>query len=143
MLSQPQQVFSVRGFEALFPPLGPWIMQSVSLLSCSSRFIHTKCGTACSTSYVLTHLVLQPLPCLESSPPWLSVSAPPTGLNECFFFNSLVVGLPYSSIFWQFWLFFVFKFVVLLWLCEETQCIYLHLYFGQKPPKPPILFLCH
>ena len=27
------------------------------------------------------------------------ISAPPTSLSECFFFNSLVVGLPYSSIF--------------------------------------------
>ena len=34
-----------------------------------------------------------------------AVSTPPTGLNGCFFFNSLVVGLPYSSIFWHFWLF--------------------------------------
>ena len=39
----------------------------------------------------------------------LPVSAPPTGLNECVFFNSLVVGLAYSSVFCQFWLFFVFK----------------------------------
>ena len=39
---------------------------------------------------------------------------PHTSLNECFFFSSLVVGLPYSLIFWQFWLFFVFKFVVVL-----------------------------
>ena len=38
----------------------------------------------------------------------------PTGLDECFFFNFLVVRHPYSSIFCQFWLFFVFKFVVLL-----------------------------
>ena len=29
----------------------------------------------------------------------LPISVPPTGLGECFFFNSLVVGLPYSSIF--------------------------------------------
>ena len=40
---------------------------------------------------------------------WLPISAPPTGLDECFFFNSLVVGLPYSSI-------FCFKFVVVLLL---------------------------
>ena len=39
---------------------------------------------------------------------WLPISASPTGLNGCFFFNSLVVRLPYSLIFWQFWLFFVF-----------------------------------
>ena len=27
-------------------------------------------------------------------------STPPTGLDECFFFNSLAFGLPYSLIFW-------------------------------------------
>ena len=32
----------------------------------------------------------------------LPISTPPTYMNECFFFNSLVVGLPYSSIFCQF-----------------------------------------
>ena len=32
-------------------------------------------------------------PCHESSPPWLPISAPPTGLGEWFFFISLVVGL--------------------------------------------------
>ena len=47
---------------------------------------------------------------------WLPVSAPLTRLGECFLFNSLVVGLPYSSIFCQFWLFFVFKFVIVLLL---------------------------
>ena len=68
-----------------------------------------KCGTPCSTSRC------------ESSPPWLPISAPPTSLDECFFFNSLVIRLPYSSIFWKFWLFFVFKFVVLLLVVEETK----------------------
>ena len=52
-------------------------------------------------------------PCWESSLPRLPVSAPPTGLDECFF-NFLVLRHPYSVIFWQFWLSFVFKFVVLL-----------------------------
>ena len=59
-------------------------------------------------------LVLWPLPCCESSALRLPISAPPTGLDECFFFNSLFVGLPYSLIFWRFWLFFVFAFVVVL-----------------------------
>ena len=59
------------------------------------------------------HLVHQPQPYLQPSLPWLSVSAPPTGLDECCF-NSLVVRLLYSSIFWQFWLVFVCKFVVVL-----------------------------
>ena len=64
--------------------------------------------------------ICQLLPCCKSSAPklrpWLPVSSPPTGLGECFFFISLVVGLPYRSIFCQFWLFFVFKFVVVLLL---------------------------
>ena len=59
----------------------------------------------------------------ESSPPRLPVYAPPTGLDECFFFISLVVGLPYSLILCQFWLFFVFKLLLsFFWLCEEAQC---------------------
>ena len=49
------------------------------------------------------------LPCHVSSLPWLPVSSPFTNRDECFFFYSLVVRLPYSLIFWKFWLFFVFK----------------------------------
>ena len=60
----------------------------------------------------------------------LRVSAPPTGLDECFF-NSLV-GLPYSSIFCQFWLFFVLKLLLSFWLCEDAQCVYLRLLLGRK-----------
>ena len=73
-------------------------------------------------------------PCRESSPRRLPISAPPTGLDECFFFISLVVRLPYSSIFCQFWLFLVFKMLLyFFWLCEEAQCVYLCLHLGQKP----------
>ena len=79
--------------------------------------------------------VYQP-PCCESSPPQLPISTPPTGLDECFFFNSLVVRLPYSSIFCQFWLFFVFKWLLSFWLCEEAQCVYLRLHLGQKLSSP-------
>ena len=78
--------------------------------------------------------VCQPLPCQESSPPRLPVSTRPTGLDECFFFISLVVGLPYSSIFCQFWLFFVFKLLLFLfWLCKEAQCVHLQLHLGREP----------
>ena len=49
----------------------------------------------------------------------MPVFTSPTSLDECFFFNSLVVGLLYSSIFCQFWLFFVFKFVVVLVLVVQ------------------------
>ena len=46
------------------------------------------------------------------------VSAPPAGLDVCFFFDLLDVGLPCRSIFCQFW------------LCEEVQCVYLHPHLG-------------
>ena len=87
-----------------------------------------ECGTARSASLHLPvlscHLATPPLPTLP-------VSTPPTSLNECFFFNSLVVGLPYSLIFWYFWLFFVFKLLFsFFWLCQEVKCIYLHLHLG-------------
>ena len=78
------------------------------------------------------HWVCQPPPCCESSLPHLPISASPTGLDECFFFISLVVGLPYSSIFFQFWLFFVFKLLLsFFWLCAEAQCVYLCLHVCQ------------
>ena len=62
-------------------------------------------------------LVCEPPPCCESSPPLLPISSTPTGMDGCFFLNflnSLVVGLPCGSIFWQFWLFLFLDFVVLL-----------------------------
>ena len=74
----------------------------------------------------------------------LPVSAPPTGLGECVFFISLVVRLPYSLIFCQFWLFFVFKLLLsFVWLCEEAQCVYLCLPLGQKSPNLSLQNLSH
>ena len=64
-------------------------------------------------------------PCCMVLPPWLPISIPPTSLDECFFVSSLVVRLPYSSIFWQFFLFFVFKFVVVLLLVVQRGKMYL------------------
>ena len=70
----------------------------------------------------------------SASPPWLPISAPPTSLGECFFFISLIVRLPYSSISCQFWLFFVFKLLLsFFWLCKEAPCVYLRLHLGRKP----------
>ena len=107
-----------------FPTLEPWVARFVSLPSSPSRFICTR---------MRDRPICQPLPCRESSPPRLPVSAPPTSLGECFFFISLVVGLPYRLVFCQFWLFFVFKlFLSFFWLCEEAQCVYLCLHLGQK-----------
>ncbi|KAF6125267.1 hypothetical protein HJG60_009786 [Phyllostomus discolor] len=92
-----------------------------------------ECGTAQSASLHIAY----PGPPVTTLPrvlsAWLLVSTPLSGLAECVFFNSLVVGLPYSSIFCQFWLFFVFKFVaILLLVSEETQCVYINLHLGQK-----------
>ena len=58
-----------------------------------SRFLFTThgCRTACSTS-----------PCLSALLHVSHISMPPIRLDECGFLNSLVVGLPYSLIFWQF-----------------------------------------
>ena len=53
---------------------------------------------------------LHTTPHLLAFPPYLHVSTPPPHLDECGFFKSLVVGLPYSSIFWQFWMLFVLRF---------------------------------
>ena len=112
--STPTGVFSQR-FEALFPRAGALGCGSVLLPSCSNRFIHTR---------TWDHPVCQPLPRHMSFPPWLPISAPLTGLGDCFFFNSLVIRLPYSSIFWKFWWFFAFKFVVLL-LVVRGGAVYL------------------
>ena len=65
--------------------------------------------TNLSTSHLLS---------CASSPPQLPVSTPPTSRDECFF-NSLVVGPPQNLNIWQFLLFFVFKFVVVLLLVVE------------------------
>ena len=92
------------------PPLGCTLLlphcnpEFLRLPSCSTRFIHT---------WMWDLPVCQPPPCCKS---FLPSSAPSTGLYECFFFNSLCVGLLYSLIFCQFWLFFLFKFVVVLLL---------------------------
>ena len=74
----------------------------------------------CETTWSPNSRLTCPHPTGATLPLILSASAaglcPLTSLNEIFFFNSLVVGLPYSSIFWQFWLFFVFKSVVVVLL---------------------------
>ena len=101
--STPMGVFNQR-FEALFPCAG-----TLGCVVCHLVHQLLPQWPAAALPAPLHNLppswVHQPLPCHESSPPQLPVSAPPTGLDECFFFISLVVGLPYSLIFCQFWLF--------------------------------------
>ena len=64
--------------------------------------------------------------------PWLPGSTPPTHLDEYFFFKSLVVGLSYSSIFWQFWLYFVLRLVVNLFMVVQG---------GKACPPAPLFWL--
>ena len=119
----PHRFFQSEVLRLYMPALEPWVAQSVSIPSCSSRFIHTRMWDR-PLCELLPRLVHQLLPSRESSLPQMPIFAPPTGLGKCFFFNSLVVGLPCSSIFWQFWLFFDFKFaVVLLVVRGGTVCL--------------------
>ena len=62
------------------------------------------------------------------------ISAPPTGLDVCFFFIYLVSD------------FLAFRFSVSSWLCEEAQCVYLRRHLGSPCPyvlnKHLILYIC-
>ena len=96
--------------------LEPWVVWSVLHPSSSSRFICTQMWAHHSTSCHLAHPCPPATTLPQFSLPWLLISTPPTSMDKCFFFNSLVVGLPYCSIFCLFWLVFVFKFIVVLLL---------------------------
>ena len=120
----PHRFFSVRGFEALSPCAGTlgrviYLTPKLFLLI----YPHTNAGPPTLPAASL------PSPPATTLLYVLSIPAarltPPTSLDECFFFNSLVVGLPYSSILWQFWLFFVFKFVIVLILVVRGYNVYL------------------
>ena len=122
-LLQPSKVFTVKGFEALFPALEPWVAWSVSLPSCSSWFICTQ---------MQDHPVLQLLPCCESSPTcclslpllqvWMDVSSLTTWLSD--FHTGWFSGSSCCFLFLNLLSFF--------WLCKEAKCVYLHLHVGQK-----------
>ena len=112
---QPPQIFSVRGFEALFPHIG-----TLGCVFCFAPqlflplYLHANMGPPTLPAGALLALPAATLQRVLSV--GLPISAPPTGVDKCFFFNFLVVRLLYSSIFCQFWLLFVFKFVVVLLL---------------------------
>ena len=126
----PTDFYSQR-FEALFPCAGT-LGWAVCLAPQLFLLVYSHASVGPPATSLPAPILQQPTWRL-SSPPQLPISTPPTSLDECFFFNSLVVRLPYSTIFWQFWLVFVFKFVVVLFrLWEEAQCIYLCLHLGQK-----------
>ena len=143
--STPMGVFNQR-FEAFFPwagvlgcvvcfaplPLLPiYLCMNVGLQGAS-------CSLACPIHSTICHV--SGSGCCNACPLlWLPICTPPTGLDECFFFLSLVVGLLCGSVFCQFWLFFVFILFFFFWLCKEVQCVYLCLHLGFFLPR--ILFL--
>ena len=109
--------FIARGFGALyFWHWNPVVAWYVLLLSCSYQYI---------LSGMWDHPVHQPSPCHAASLPLMLISAPLTSLDECLFFNSLVVRFPYSLIFWKFWLLLVLKLVVFLLLIVQGSKTYL------------------
>ena len=88
----------------LYPPvLEPWVAWFVLLLFFFPAYPQANVGNP-----VIHPPPAHPSPlwpCSESSQLWLpSAPHPHISLDECFFFNSLVGGLAYSSIFWQSWL---------------------------------------
>ncbi|KAF6109750.1 hypothetical protein HJG60_010953 [Phyllostomus discolor] len=100
------------------PQSAAWPVHLVCLLQ-----PYVPCSTICCLTESTCHLAC-PGPPVTASPGVLStqlpISTPPTGLDECVFFNCLVVGLSHSSVFCQFWLFFVSKLLSFFWLCEEV-----------------------
>ena len=124
-------MLSIRGLRLYFPQLEPWVdwsallpticpvylcanvgLQGLLVVRLPAPFIpHSASLRRTTTTRVLSTLV--------------PVSAPPTGLDVCFFFYLLGVGLPCCWIFCQFW------------LCEEAQCVYLRRHLG----SPTFIFL--
>ena len=106
---------TARSYEALFPgagTLGCAVLPGAGIAhspgvppGCYLPHVNLRLPIPLATAaWPPTHWVLSPAP----------ISAPPTPLDEYFFFKSLVVGLPYSLIVWQFWLFYVSRLVVIL-----------------------------
>ena len=118
--------------------LEPWVHGLFHFPVVPPSLSSCECETAQYTNCCLEYQVCQPLLCLISSLPWLPISTPPTSHDECFFFNSLVVGLPYSSIFWQFWVFFflIGCFLLLIGQGGET-------YLSMPPSWPNVSHFCY
>ena len=118
----PHRFFQSGVLRLYFPTLEPWVAWSVLLPSFPPGLFAHKCGITCSVS---CHLALSASQCLATGLLCLAAHLCPSYQFGCFFFNSLVVRLPYSSIFCQFWLFLIFKFVVVLLLVVRggTVCL--------------------
>ena len=116
----------LRGFEALFPCTGTLIWAACFALQLFLPvYLHVNVGLPC----------LPAATSLRVLSAQLCIFAPPTGLDECFFFT------PWLSDFHTVQIsgssgYFLFLNLLLsfFWLCEEAKCIYLCLHLGQKFP---------
>ena len=97
----PTGVFN-QWFEALFPRAGTLGCTVCHLVH---QLLPRRPAAALPTPLHNPHPGLPATALLRVLSAQLPGSTPLTGLDECFFFISLVVGLPYSSIFCQFWVF--------------------------------------
>ena len=114
-------------FTLYFPILHPCVVRSTSLPIFSPSLSALECGTGQSSSSRLTQSVRYSLAKILL---YLGAHLCPTyPTGECFFFNSLVVRLPYSTSFCQLWLLLVFKFDVVLISVVQRGTVYL--------PTPP------
>ena len=93
--------------------LAPWVEQSVSSPVVLPSLPAWECGISCSACCLVTSPVHPGFPSLPLLPVWMNVSLTP---------YSEVLRLPYSLIFWQFWLFSSFKsFVILLLVVQGSK----------------------
>ena len=66
-------------------------------------------------------LLLPPHYRTTSSPPYLPISTPPSCQDKYGFSKSLVAGLPYGLIFWQFWVIFLRLVLILLMVVQGGE----------------------
>ena len=78
------------------------------------------CGSGTLFSWVIPPEFLSTTCGCGTSP--FQVSSPPTSLDGCGFFNSVVVRLPFNSISAgsEWWLFYNL-FIILMWMCKEVS----------------------
>ena len=132
----PHRFFQSEVLRLYLPTLEFWVVWS-----CSPGLPPSLSACKYGTShYASSHLPWSASHCIaRAGPPAATLlrilSAPPTSLDECFFFNFLAVGFRHISIFQQSWLFFVFKFVGVLLLVVGGGKVYLPI----SPSWPAVL----
>ena len=117
-----------------FPIPEPWVVQSVSLPSCSSPFICMQMWDCLlrqpppcphrSSSHCLAACPLYPsCPSLPLQPVWMNVSSLTPWLSD---FHTVRFSVSSG------WSLFLNLLSSFFWFCEEAQCVYLPLHLGRK-----------